>query len=133
MTVFKTFFNPLFAPYWESPCGGSPIFFHLFKSNKMIELKANPVTPIIQVHAVMNFWLACHNIDKVKMLVEAFEDESSENYIRLSDLLKYKCEWNVFKFIEHLKERERGVLIGYIMNNYKGISAKRVEEKYFAQ
>lgn len=99
----------------------------------MIELKSNPVTPIIQVHAVMNFWLACHNIEKHSLINNCFSDHPAHIQRHLFKKFVEDCRCDLMSFVGVLDVKMRRELIEYVLKTYKGIGAKEIEEKYFAQ
>lgn len=87
---------------------------------------------IIQIQAIMNFWLACQNIQKFDLIEMAFKGTESDPMIvhlfKLFDSVKF----NVFDFIGKLDTKKRGVFINHIMTHYNGISIDTVKEQYMA-
>lgn len=79
--------------------------------------------PIIQAHAVRNFWYANHYFshkDKQKIVTLLFDDQV------YNDLFEgFECDF--LKFLEILSEDQQAKLITYIMENYNGISLESVE------
>ena len=109
------------------------------KDNLIVKIKklfgekvsTSETTSIFQVHAVMNFFFADHNISKYNLIRQAFPDIDIRDVHHLEEKLE-ECNHSLFRFIEKIDEEKRGVLIRYIMDNYNGVSIESIKKYYFA-
>lgn len=84
--------------------------------------------PVIQCHAVINFWLACINMDKRKLIENAFEGTENEVHISHYKEMLFEMEYNMNEFFVILSEDQRCLIIQYIMKNYSGITVNQIEK-----
>jgi len=94
------------------------------------ELPKGETSSVIQVHAVMNFFFADHNISKYNLIRQAFPDIDIRDVHHLEERLE-ECNHSLFRFIEKIDEEKRGRLIRYIMENYNGVSVQTIQKRYF--
>ena len=85
--------------------------------------------PVIQIHAIMSFFYACHNIDRASLIYKAFSDEPEPMRKHLSEVFQ-KCGYQVFDLLTNLDAMHRAKLILYIMEEYKGFPVASAES-YF--
>jgi len=98
--------------------------------NKMIERKREaPTLSEVQIHAIMNFWYAEHNINKRTLIQDAFSGSNVEDLERAFESLDY----SIFGLVELLNEKERGEFIRYIMDNYAGCDLEEIRKFYLPQ
>ena len=82
--------------------------------------------PVIQIHSVMSFFYACHNIDRASLIYKAFADEPEPMRKHLSEVFQ-KCNYQVFDLLTNLDAMHRAKLILYIMEEYKGFPVASAE------
>lgn len=83
-------------------------------------------TPAIQIHAIMSFFYACHNIDRASLIYKVFADEPESMRKHLSDVFQ-KTGYQVFDLLTNLDAPHRAKLILWIMENYAGFPVASAE------
>ena len=95
----------------------------------MKKLPLNQTKNIIQLQAVMNFWFACHNVDKFNLIRNAFKGLSLDQIHGMEKRFE-KIDYDVFELIKGFREPERAKLILYIVNEYNGVSVDSIKKHY---
>lgn len=93
------------------------------------KLPSGETKEVIQVHATMNFWYACNNIDKRRLIYNVFSESDSMHRQHLEDKFKM-VNYSIFEFIDLLDENHRGKLITYILKTYEGVSIEKIKNNY---
>jgi len=89
--------------------------------------ETSATVPIIQIHAVRNFFFANHNLRKDTLIEKVFEGKDESWIAFCKELFAVKCNFDLYKLIEYINERESAILITWIMKNYNAFPIETVE------
>ena len=95
--------------------------------------RTTPTLPTIQIHAVMNFWMAENNIRKDHLIQLAFASEIPAFIEYYGQRFEHVHKYSIFSFLKDLDEPQRATLIRYIMTEYEGIRPEAVAKYYLPE
>jgi len=99
----------------------------LEKIKKKLLPETSATVPIIQIHAVRNFFFANHNLRKDTLIEKVFEGKDEHWISFCKELFAVKCNFDLYKLIEYINESEAAILITWIMKNYNAFPIETVE------
>lgn len=105
------------------------------KNEKVLKVfgveKANGTMAKIKTHAMLNFFFALHNLNFYALAVGVW----GGNKIEMNDmeLIFNNSKCNIIKFFIALNEEQRGKVLRWVNENYKGVSMEQYEKYYWSE